>query len=478
MIELEDHPFFVASQFHPEFKSRPERPAPLFRDFIAAALERAARGTARCVHDDVRVQDVRGAADRALPRPVVSRSVSAALASRRTLERRYLSGTFAELCRIESPSGSERACAERVIAELRALGRRRPRGRRGRADGLGLRQPARADPRTGRRWPGSPRRSVLLCAHLDTVPLQAPVEPVLARRRWENANEGILGADNKAASRCCWRLPATSCKQGAPVDVELLFTVGEEVALAGSRAFDAARLRSDFGYVFDHASPIGEVIVDSPTPLPPRGHLPGRGRARGHPPRGGPQRDPRGRARDRLDAARAPGRAAPRSTSGTIAGGSAMNVVPERCTRRGARCAASTDERAEALVAEIVDRMHEAANLPDCDCDVDVSVRAHVLRLPAAPERARRWPWPRRRCAPAGTSPCGSRSGGGSDANALIAAGLSDGQPRQRHRAQPRARRAGERGGARGDARRGAGAAGRGGGARAGRGTVASSARC
>jgi CTP synthase len=44
VIELEEHPFFVASQFHPEFKSRPERPAPLFRDFIAAALERAADG--------------------------------------------------------------------------------------------------------------------------------------------------------------------------------------------------------------------------------------------------------------------------------------------------------------------------------------------------------------------------------------------------------------------------------------------------
>jgi CTP synthase len=41
LIELEEHPFFVASQFHPEFKSRPERPAPLFRGFIAAALERA-----------------------------------------------------------------------------------------------------------------------------------------------------------------------------------------------------------------------------------------------------------------------------------------------------------------------------------------------------------------------------------------------------------------------------------------------------
>jgi len=41
VIELEDHPFFVASQFHPEFKSRPERPAPLFREFIAAALVQA-----------------------------------------------------------------------------------------------------------------------------------------------------------------------------------------------------------------------------------------------------------------------------------------------------------------------------------------------------------------------------------------------------------------------------------------------------
>ena len=47
VIELEDHPFFVASQFHPEFKSRPERPAPLFRDFVAAALERSARGEER-----------------------------------------------------------------------------------------------------------------------------------------------------------------------------------------------------------------------------------------------------------------------------------------------------------------------------------------------------------------------------------------------------------------------------------------------
>jgi len=41
IIELPEHPFFVASQFHPEFKSRPTRPHPLFREFVRAALARA-----------------------------------------------------------------------------------------------------------------------------------------------------------------------------------------------------------------------------------------------------------------------------------------------------------------------------------------------------------------------------------------------------------------------------------------------------
>ena len=39
MIEIKDHPYFVGSQFHPEFKSRPDRPAPLFVGLIKAAKE-------------------------------------------------------------------------------------------------------------------------------------------------------------------------------------------------------------------------------------------------------------------------------------------------------------------------------------------------------------------------------------------------------------------------------------------------------
>jgi CTP synthase len=41
IIELPEHPFFVAAQFHPEFKSRPLRPQPLFREFVRASIDRS-----------------------------------------------------------------------------------------------------------------------------------------------------------------------------------------------------------------------------------------------------------------------------------------------------------------------------------------------------------------------------------------------------------------------------------------------------
>ncbi|MBN2489237.1 MAG: CTP synthase, partial [Planctomycetes bacterium] len=49
IVELVDHPWFVAVQFHPEFKSKPDRAHPLFREFVKAALEknRARRRVAR-----------------------------------------------------------------------------------------------------------------------------------------------------------------------------------------------------------------------------------------------------------------------------------------------------------------------------------------------------------------------------------------------------------------------------------------------
>jgi CTP synthase len=56
IIELADHPWFVAGQFHPEFKSRPDRPHPLFRDFVGAALGHRGDDVSVIELDDSRTQ--------------------------------------------------------------------------------------------------------------------------------------------------------------------------------------------------------------------------------------------------------------------------------------------------------------------------------------------------------------------------------------------------------------------------------------
>jgi len=331
------------------------------------------------------------------------------------LERRYLNGTFAELCRIESPSGRERRCGERVTAELRALGVKTEEDDAGTLTGSDCGNLLARIPGAGA------TRSVLLCAHLDTVPLQEPIEPVLRDGGWENANPGVLGADNKAAVAVLLALARHVSRQGAPVDVELLFTVGEETALAGARAFDASRLRSDFGFVLDHASPIGEVVLDSPTHFRLEASFRGAAAHAGIRPEEGRSAI---LAAARALASMRLGRLDEHTTvnAGTIAGGTAMNVVPEHCSLV-LEARALGDEAAEAVVAEIVDRLHEAANLPDCDCDVDVSVQRMFsgYRLPAGSAPLRVAESALRLC---GHEPVHISSGGASDVNALLAQGF------------------------------------------------------
>lgn len=335
-------------------------------------------------------------------------------------ERRSLGELFAELCRIESPSGRERACAERVSAELRALGLAVHEDDAGPAAGSDCGNLlARIPAREGSEGEGA---CVLLCAHLDTVPPQAPIEPVIVEDGWENANEGILGADNKAAVAVLLMLARRLSREGSPVAVELLFTVGEERSLAGARALDRGLLRSDFGYAFDHASPIGEIVLASPSHYRLEASFHGAAAHAGI-------RPEEGRSAI-LAAARAVsdmplGRLDERTTAnvGTIAGGSAINVVPERCTLL-AEVRSLDEQAAEGAVAEMIDCVHEAANLPECDCDVDVAVRRTFpgYRTPPGAPAVRAAEAALRAC---GYEPRGIESGGASDANALLAKGLT-----------------------------------------------------
>ncbi len=333
------------------------------------------------------------------------------------LERRELADTFAELCRIESPSGHERPCAERVSAELSALGLEVMEDDAGPAAGsdcgnlLAL-LPARPT--------ASDRPPLLLCAHLDTVPLTAPIEPVVVDGGWENEHPGILGADNKAAVAVILEVARRAARQGAPRDLELLFTVGEERALAGARALDVSRLRSDIGYVFDHASPIGEVIVASPTHYRIQATFHGAAAHAGIRPEHGRSAIS---AAARAVAAMRLGRLDEQTTAnvGTIAGGTAMNVVPERC-ELVAEARSLDPTRAEEAVAEIVHHLHDAANLPECECDVDVAVERLFIgyRVPGSSPAVTLAEGALRVC---GYDPTRIASGGASDANELQARG-------------------------------------------------------
>src|SRR6201999_3021645 len=91
------------------------------------------------------------------------------------------------------------------------------------------------------RIPGRGERTVMLCAHMDTVPPLAEIEPVLVEDGWENANAGILGADNKAAVATILELARRCSVEGAPVGLELVFTVAEEVGLQGAKRLDVSR---------------------------------------------------------------------------------------------------------------------------------------------------------------------------------------------------------------------------------------------
>jgi tripeptide aminopeptidase len=351
-------------------------------------------------------------------------TAQAARAEAGELEHRYLSDIFAQLCRIESPSGHERLCAQRVADELRSIGLEVEHddaaAQLGTDSGnLLARIPAAVAADSDHDAPCA--GSVLLCAHLDTVPLQAQVEPVLVEGVWQNANHGVLGADNKAAVAVLLALARHLRSAGCQLDVELLFTVGEEVALAGARAFDSTRLRSRVGYVFDHASPIGEVIVASPS------HFRVDGTFHGRPAHAG-IRPERGRSAI-VAAARAIGsmrlgRVDDESTAnvGCIVGGSAMNVVAESCSIV-AEARSLRDERAEALAAEMVARMQEAANVCECECDVDVSVQRMFTgyRLPSSRSVVRA---AERALIACGHQPRHVASGGASDANVFNARGL------------------------------------------------------
>ena len=329
-------------------------------------------------------------------------------------ERGRLNETFAALCRIQSPFGHERACMEAVAEQLRGMGLAAEMDDAAAAAGADCGNLLA-------RIPGRGSRVVLLCAHVDTVPADAPVEPVVVDGGWENANDGILGADNKAAVAVMLEVARRASIEGSPVGIELLFTVSEENALAGAKAFDLSRLTADFGYVFDHATPIGEIVVASPTYYRIEAHFHGAAAHAGIRPEDGRSAV---RAAAHAIVAMPDGRLDEETTANvaSVRGGAAgTNVVPEHC-RVLAETRSLDPVKVEEVVARMVDAVHDAAAAAECDADLTCEKLFSGYRTRGTAPAVVAAEAALREC---GYEPRRITTGGGSDANVFEAAGLS-----------------------------------------------------
>ncbi len=318
---------------------------------------------------------------------------------------------FVRLCEISSPTGSEREVADDVLRELRELGVAVVED-----DSAG---PARAGagnliahvPGTGDGW-------VSMFAHLDTVPDGGGVEVTREGDAFKSAGDTILGADNKAAVAVLMELAAKRLAEPAELGLELVFTVAEEDGLRGAEALDTDGLRAPWGYVIDHATPIGEVIVAAPTYKRLICEFTGKEAHSGINPEDGHSAIAGAAAAiDRMEL----GRLDDETTAnvGVIGGGTASNVVAGRCEILGE--ARSIDSaRAAEVMGEMVDACSTGASEHLCDADVEVIEMFRGYRNDPEGPAVRAASKALERC---GFKPSQVATGGGSDANALMAKG-------------------------------------------------------
>jgi tripeptide aminopeptidase len=317
---------------------------------------------------------------------------------------------FTELAAIPSPSGDERAVADRVIAHLRALGLDADEDDAGARIGSSMGNILARVPPSDRRNGGRP---IFLCAHLDTVPPTAKIEPVVDDGLIRNAQPTVLGADNKAAVAVMLVAAHRLVAERRPhAGVELVFTPKEETGLEGAKELDFEQLRAPIGFVYDHAAPIGDVVLAAPSSTALDAVFTGRAAHAGmHPEEGRSAIYAAARAIADLRLGRID--AETTANVGEIHGGTARNIVPDRC-RVTAEARSRSERKLADVVQEMVDSFTFAAALAECEVDVDLEAKYRAYRFRPDDEPVR---LAYAALAAAGFEPRAVEAGGGADAN-------------------------------------------------------------
>jgi tripeptide aminopeptidase len=259
----------------------------------------------------------------------------------------------------------------------------------------------------------------MLCAHLDTVPLTDGVEVELVDGAYRNRRDAILGADDKAGVAVLLEAARRWTAAGPPCGCELVFTTAEEVGLRGAHAFDTEALEAEFGFVLDHAAPIGRMVVAAPTYYAVHAEFLGRAAHAGIRPEQG--RSAIAAAAKAVDSLRL-GRLDEETTAnvGAIGGGVSANVVPERCVIE-AEVRSLDDAKASEAARAMVDTITWAASATETDVDTTIEEHFRAYRIPDSDPTVLIASAALRDC---GVEPVPCSTGGGSDASAFAAKGM------------------------------------------------------
>ncbi len=323
---------------------------------------------------------------------------------------------FRELAAIPSPSGRERPVADRTLDFLRDLGLDPTEDDAGAEIGSDMGNIHVALPPSDD-GDGLP---IFLNAHLDTVPPTGPIDPEVRNGVVVNRHDTILGADNKAAVAVMLAAVSDLVRTGRPhAGVELVLTPMEEVGLRGAKAFDTSRLRARVGYCYDHAAPIGNVVLAAPTQRTLRFRFIGRAAHAGIAPEDGRSAVV---AAARAIADMPLGRIDAETTAnvGVISGGIAGNIVPPECLVE-AEARSRDAGRLREQVQAMLDAATFAANLAECELESRIEPEYDGYRFSRSDPAVRLAARALEAC---GREPVYIDSGGGADANVWNARGL------------------------------------------------------
>jgi tripeptide aminopeptidase len=323
---------------------------------------------------------------------------------------------FRDLAAIPSPSGRERAVADRTLAYLRDLGLDPTEDDAGARIGSDIGNIHVALPPTDDGG-GTP---IFLNAHLDTVPPTAPIDPEVRNGVVVNSHDTILGADNKAAVAVMLAAVADLVRSGrSHAGVELVLTPMEEVGLRGAKEFDTSLLRATVGYCYDHAAPIGNIVLAAPTQRTVRFRFVGRAAHAGIAPEEGRSAVV---AAARAIADMPLGRIDPETTAnvGIVRGGIAGNIIPPECLVE-AEARSRNPSRLREQVQAMLDAATFAANLAECELESRIEPEYEGYRFGRADPAVRLAARALEAC---GREPVYIESGGGADANVWNARGL------------------------------------------------------